>query len=704
MYKRFISTLATAVLCAMAVGATGQSLQLQEVGNASGYFTSAAAARFAIADVDEDGLPDFVFNGFSGGPMLLVFGRRGDGSLGIKQSLPFSGGEYAFGRVLAWQKSNVPHIVYADYDGVAHDFAGWPLAEQRNFEIVQHAIAAAVGDVDADGQDDLLVLTQEGLYSYSMESGTLEWNMDLPGHFDLAIAQLDSDAALEIVLGGAPGLVLDGATHAVDWQRDEGFGSPIAMGRLNGDGTTNWVGVGAPDVLDVFGAEPWSLLWSVPGTPDMSAVATADIDGTGNDVAMAGDGQWGSVHVYDNVTHQERFHIDNSGWGVSAIASADLDGDGHIDIGFTSIQALGDENLMTVADSHNGATEWTFVPATGPYTTVALGDVDGDGHDDVIAADMTNTAFGSVALFDFESGEEKWRGPLSIGNANDPFAITTTRIRLVPHSNGTGADIVLAGTSTYDGRITVIDGTTMMPRLQIGHYSEGPMSNSSIVGLALLDYDGDGTQDFAVAVRGSQGAFIEVYSGQDGQQLWSSPALATSASSTLNDVLAVQTQSGMKLVGVLGDHLEAYNVATGQLAWLLPATNDGAFFAADGIGGPEIAVFLEGGAVTFYDAENQSYLRSFVLDAPLRSVDAIDDHVHALLATSSDRLVVVDGLDGAPLASSSSLGPFSGLTVHPAIIDAEGNWRVAAGSWAGLYRYRLMTIADRIFAGSFDPP
>jgi hypothetical protein len=47
-----------------------------------------AQSRFAIADVDGDGLEDVIFTGDVFAPALLAIGKRADGSIGFKQILP----------------------------------------------------------------------------------------------------------------------------------------------------------------------------------------------------------------------------------------------------------------------------------------------------------------------------------------------------------------------------------------------------------------------------------------------------------------------------------------------------------------------------------------------------------------------------------------------------------------------------------------
>lgn len=709
MSRMRMATLAfLAGTCPTVHGALVTVPRFVEIGHDVASFDSTARGRFARADVDGDGLPDLVFSGMSGSPILFALGRQADGSIGLKQAkLVADDGNLA--RILAWSTAGTTHIFSIADNGSVREYRDWPMVEQRQFNVATGVVAAAIGDVDADGNDDLLVLTQTGLHAYSVATGQEEWSYAVAGATDLALAQLDADPALEIILGGiAPGLVLDGATRATDWQYVDGFGVQLATGALSAGGGVQWVGAAGWSQFTIFRASPWSPLWSGIAAQDIGAIATANLDNNGRDVILLGDGQWGAVHVYDSSTHQERLNIANSGWGINAVASADLDGDGIPEIVFATAQAsFSNSSLLTIADSRSGVVKWQLAPSSGAYIPTSLGDIDGDGREELVAA-ATGGSPASIAVFDAQTGALKWSSPAFIGNANDPFYISTASIKLVPHATTPGMDIVLAGTSIYDGRIVVVDGADMSVKLQIGTYASGPMQSRTIVDLALLDYNGDGVKDYAVATQpattGANGALLQVFSGTDGQLLWNSVAMGNGFAG-INGVLVANApgnSSDSELVAVLPNSLRAYNSRTQLLDWVLAATCDGAAYIHDGSNGPEIAVFLQSGAVTFYDASTQAYLRSFALPAPLRAVSALDGNVHTLVVSTGDALALVDGVDGTVRATTDYLGPDPALGNQLATARmSDSLWHVAVGSQAALYRHRL-ELSEQIFADSFE--
>src|SRR5690606_22355222 len=125
---------------------------------------------------------------------------------------------------------------------------------------------------------------------------------------DLMLAQLDADAALEIVAAATPGVVIDGATQAIDWSWPAGFGAYLAPGHFQPGGGVQFVAAETWFRFTVFQSAPWQALWQAE-LGDIEAIHAVDLDGDGIDEIIEGDGQWGDVHVYDSATQSVRFTI-----------------------------------------------------------------------------------------------------------------------------------------------------------------------------------------------------------------------------------------------------------------------------------------------------------------------------------------------------------------------------------------------------------
>ena len=704
--------LASCVLAASASRAQAEpplGPMFQELGHHVDYFIKTGAGQFAKADLDHDGVMDLAVGGVATHGILLVLGKRPNGSLGIKQTIitPDVPDYYdGFARIIAWHRSPEDQIVTVGTTGMVRIYGGNPLSELDSFPIENDAVSAAIGDVDADGSDDLLVLTSGSVYAYALDDGSLEWSTPINSGRDIALAQLDGDSALEIIVAGPqPGVVLDGATRATDWAYANGFGVELATGVFSPGGNTEWVGAKAWYEFNAFRAEPWAQLWSGSTNQDIGAVATGDIDGYGVDSILYGDGQSGEIHVIDPATHQQRFAITNPGYSTNAIAVGDIDGDHQADI------AVADSSRvpLTVANAKTGQTLWSFAPTSSPYTIAAMGDVDGDGRDEIVATAWNKWYHSSIFIFDAATGTREWESPDTGGNSDDPFSISVYDIALSPHAGGPGMDIVLAGEGIYYGKMIVVDGVDKTITRHIGQSQSPEMPFRVITGVRLTDYDHDGVQDYVFALQpvggGASGVKLCVFSGSSGTKLWESTAIG-SDTAKVNGVLIVpaETEGGAtELVEELPDRLRAYNSDSQMLDWVLAANNDGAAYIDKGLAGHELMLYQDNGAVSFYDAETQNYLRAFALPSPLGGITALQDDARILLAASNENLMFVDGSSGEIKATSKTLRTLIPRVKPAASPVGNDSWRIAMPTQAALWRMRL-DGSDQIFTGSFEGP
>jgi len=704
--SRKITNAASSLGCAFAFVATANadvptSLGFVEAERTVLGIQASAQSRFAVADLDGDGLDDVVFCGVSSGSALFVIGHRPGGAIDFKlaKTVPDDGG---IARVLAAGANGSRHVYTVSYSGILRDYSGWPLEQVDSFALGTNLTTAAVGDLYGNGGSDLVALTADNVYAFSLDTKQLLWSYPVSAAQDIVLAQLDADPGLEIVVTASPSLVIDAATQSTDWLYvgDWAFGSYLATGHLNGDSTTQFVGY-ADTSFTVFRGEPWSPLWSAANVPwGIGALATANLDNNNHDVVLEGDSQWGAINAFDSSTHQLRFKIDNPGWGVNAMTSSDIDGDGVAEIVFASIEAF--PSSLEVVDSRSGQIKWVFTPGGGPFSPVALGDVDGDGEDELVVADRTAGSDSLIRVFDATTGVFEWQWP---SGGNGAGYLYPSRVLLRPHATDPAMDIILVGDSSYDGHVVWLDGATRTLEFQVYAHGTGPLASRIPMDAAPVDYDNDGTLDVAIAsALGGGNALLQVLSGKDGHELWASPEMA-SAYPGINGVLVVGSPSDAsgELVAVLPTGLTAYNIQNPSSIWTLLAAADGATYIPQGLAGPEFALFQHGGAVAFYDAATRAYLRDFTLLSPLNAVLPVDGSVNLLVAASADRVVLVDGDHGAMRASSRQLSGSLGLGNQIAYTKlGDLDWRVAAGDEFGVTRFTLQMVPDRVFASNFE--
>ena len=92
-----------------------------------------------------------------------------------------------------------------------------------------------------------------------------------------------------------------------------------------------------------------------------------------------------------------------------------------------------------------------------------------------------------------------------------------------------------------------------------------------------------------------------------------------------------ETEAGpSELVADLPGSLRAYNSDSQLLDWVLAANNSGAEYIDKGLAGHELMLYQDTGAVSFYDAATQNYLRAFSLPATVAGIGALQSDANTL--------------------------------------------------------------------------
>ena len=668
------------------------SLGFVEAGRAVLGF-DAVASNFAIADFDGDGFDDVAFCARSGGTVLFVAGQASGVDVRFKQSMSIPD-DGALARLVTVKIDGNRHLFTIALSGVVRDYTGWPLQQVGSYAI-DPLVAAAAGDVYANGAPVLVALTTDHVNAYVLETAEPLWSYPFTGGTGIAVAQLDADPAAEVIINAPAGRVIDGATQAIDWQYDGPFGADLASGHLIGDGTTQFFGA-VYTSFNVFRGAPWTALWSAGAiTGGIAALAAVDLDHNGRDVILQGDAQWGAVNAYDPATHLLRFSIPNPGWGIAALDAADLDGDGTAEVVFANYSSVGNTAVEAV-DSNSGQIKWAFTPQGGLFAPVAIGDVDGDGQLEIVVADAMEPVYsvaGEVRIYDAVSGALKWQSPGG--------SMGTRRILLRRHSNDLAMDIVLAGETFYDGKIVSIDGASQALKFQVYARASGPLGWRDLVDAQLVDFDHDGSDDVVVAT-GAGDTLLQVFSGSDGHLMWTSPAMAA-GSPGINSVLVRGSPAdASELVAVLDGGLVGYKVQDPTSSWTLDAASDGATYLQNA---DEFALFRHDGSIDFYAAADRSYLHAMILPAPLNAVGSLDGSEPGLLAASAGTLTFANGSSGEIVARSPQLGANLGRGNQLAAIGTnDGASLVVGGDEVGVYRYLLEMTSDRLMQSGFEVP
>ena len=484
-----------------------------------------------VGDVDGDGLPDLV--GAGNGGVSVLYGA-GAGRFGGEVFLPTELGN-SRAALADVDRDGILDIVVAGATQVywIRGKAGGGFYPAVGVFQVESPFGILAADFDGDGKPDLavslpttkqvLILGGDGAGNFSLRATLsvprppdhLAWK-DVTGDGipDLLVGNTnpnwDIDGFVSVFEGSAAG-VFTLRSHLRVLHRGE-----FLVIDVNGDARNDLVTI-ASDGVSIRLGEAGGLFASptthfIPKPADFAPVpaslAAADVDGDGRPDLLVGSGTDSPYAGFGWPSRVEIFLANASGFDdpkeISDLADTtpyvdflvrDINHDGHPDLivgrGANGIIYSVDVSLSDGAGGYLPATRLSFPPSSYAIGGLALGDVNGDGQDDLLVFDSQQ---GQVFVF-----------PGSAGGVFQP-AVTTPIGR--QFTRWTYADF------NGDGRLDLVLGDYATTAVYLGTPSwsfvaSGWSTPYSFSGLVAGDFDGDGKMDLA----GSAANAVKVFQG-----------------------------------------------------------------------------------------------------------------------------------------------------------------------------------------------
>lgn len=614
----------------------------------------------------------------------------------------------------------------APFEGVAALYFGTPGAET----------SVATADVDGDGNVDIVTGNDGSPNRLYLNNGTAnpfqgvsgsDVGADNDNTYDIVLADMNGDGRLDAVAGNSD------ATSKVYF--NNGTAAPfngVAGADIGADTLSTRVVLAVADCdgdgdLDVAAADQVSALRLTlnngTATPFAGAISTnigndatftndlaaGDVDGDGDiDLVAAREGadrlylNNGTTNPFNGVTGVNVGNEADYTWGLALF---DFDADGDLDL--VTQTHIGETNK--VFRNNGTAAPFTGVAgmaigganAYGWNGRLAMGDVDGDGDTDVLAA--------------MEQARRLYLNETSV----NPFAGTaaatgtpsgTTRSMAAGDVDGDGDLDVVVGNSS--SKYLYLNNGTATPFNGVAAVSIG-LDSDATYAIGLADIDGDGALD---VVAGHWGVMNKWYRNDGDASPFSSAGMAigTDADDTVDlaltdvdsdgdsDVVVANQSAGAKLYLNDGDANPFSSVTTGLALGAYAYTNGIETGDLDGDGdidavvaqAYDIAVYLNNGtADPFNGVTAEVFVSGLSQLWSLELADLTGDGAPDLVAGAYGEVPVrlflnngtanpFAGVTGTDLGDGVQIGAYPPVSyaIAAADVDGDGDRDIAIGS------------------------
>ncbi len=562
----------------------------------------------------------------------------------------------------------------------------------------------AVGDVDLDGVNEIVFCNNSSIYMYNALTLALEWNSGSYGGQGLAIGNVDGDAAIEIVTtkSGDKGYVVDGSSHILEWEYTGGFGAIVRLEDIDGDGMKEIVGADGWYYLTAFDADIKSPKWQITADLNINSLRVMDIDNDSVMEVLYGDGQWGKVYCIDSQTQNLEWSINNPEHGTTDIGAADVDGDGTTELLWGAGASSTGEDHLYVADFAIQTIEWWNEHLDGPFQAFDVGDVDGDGENEIVMGSYKSDSgydSGVVLIYDASTHDFEWSsGPL-------PDARTWTGLQSIKVADvdQDGDNEYLVGTANlYDGLILCYNGDT-----HLLEWSTPKYSGVTFRPIDVCDVDNDGQMEVIGGVykehTGADGVYVYVFNGSDGTEEWHSINLGTGWSTVYGLRVTDVDNDGKNeiIAGIRNGMIWIFDGVTKALEGQIDRgdTLGLAVFDIDSDGVQEILVGTSGGKVVVYNGVTHAQEAEWQLTgSPIDAIEVLTSPLFtpnpALLLGSGGTLRIVRYPELTLFWQSPILGSQAGHLNNIVAGDIDSDFRneiIISGSHA-LNVYELSEV------------
>ncbi len=363
------------------------------------------------------------------------------------------------------------------------------------------ASGVSVADVDGDGELDVVYGTATGYVHDLYPNGTTRWSTRLSTTnsvpYTPQLADLDGDGTIDIVaITNDPALVRLNATGSVQWTApmsvpDLPLSTPTLLD-VDGDGVLDILLGRRSKAVDAFSGTDGAFIRTFPAGDWAYTASIFDLDGDGvGEIFFASDDR--NVHTYDvSGTPLWTNAPGNASFLESSVAIGDVNGDGFADVVAGDDLNIGEQFALNATD---GSVLWSVAVPDYREGGQTLADLDGDGRLEVVLG----LHVGTVRALSGANGTTLWSYPGGTSQAVAPAIVDVTNDgapEILYMDDGTTIR-VLNGTGRLVHSWNIVANNPGLRTL-----TQHPMATPAVV-----DLDGDGTLEVVVPTGGGVQAF-----------------------------------------------------------------------------------------------------------------------------------------------------------------------------------------------------
>jgi hypothetical protein len=546
--------------------------------------------------------------------------------------------------------------------------SGIPLQVEREIPVPLGFRPWLVADIDVDGDQEVVGLIHQSngngtaLVVIDFASGAVSWEQTISA-LSVATIQLDDDAALELILSGTPGHIVDGATQAIEVTYPAGFGRFLAVGNFDLDPQTQefitsegWYNP------QIFRGRPFSPIGEVQAEFG-GAILAHDINNDGTTDLVIGSNQNGPLRIMDPVTGATLLSMTPSvGGGTSGLTIGDIDGLPGDELAFSAGLGSTDSDGLYVYTLPDLVNLHFSADVASPHSSTLLADVDADGAEEALFVGSTSDGTYSgprVYILDGETGLLR----------NNPRLVDTFHVPFVAPAG------LFASQLDEDPQLEIgvgLNQSGFSPAVGLldGHFLNSEWSSNAAsfrsLDTVIADLAGNGASKI---VGATVDARLFVLNPETGLSEWSSEPLSQFSANALA-VGNIDGDAAAEMVISIGGETYAFDGVTKLLEWSMSTASPIKGWQIWGTGADCRLAAWVGMAMIVYRCSDRSIVDSISLPSTSVSGQVIDK-TQLLVAVANDgRLQVIKPGTGTIYSS-----PYFGVglgTANRGFIRATG--------------------------------